>query len=138
MTTASPLARRCSTCPSARTVASTSGVRFTTVSSRPRGTTSGRAESECGATNVTAIASSPQTRTGPPFERLYAVDPEGVEQISPSQGTDPSSSPPIDQPSSIIRPSDELVPPTSLTAGHVATPAYASTTGSPTPVQLPE
>ena len=42
-----------------------------------RGTTSGRAWSECGATNVTAIASSPQTSTGPPFERLYAVEPDG-------------------------------------------------------------
>ena len=34
------------------------------------GTTSGRACSECGAMKVTACASRPQTRTGPPFERL--------------------------------------------------------------------
>ena len=31
---------------------------------------------------VTAIASSPQTSTGPPFERLYAVEPDGVAQIT--------------------------------------------------------
>ena len=43
----------------------------------PRGTTSGRAWSECGATNVVAIASSPHISTGPPFERLYAVEPDG-------------------------------------------------------------
>ena len=36
----------------------------------PRGTTSGRAWSECGATNVVAIASIPHISTGPPFERL--------------------------------------------------------------------
>ena len=47
-----------------------STVRFQTIASRPRGTTSGRAFSECGATKVIAIASSPQTSTGPPFEKL--------------------------------------------------------------------
>ena len=36
--------------------------------------------------NVTAIASSPRTSTGPPFERLYAVEPDGVAQIIPSHG----------------------------------------------------
>ena len=36
--------------------------------------------------NVTAIASRPRTSTGPPLERLYAVDPDGVAQIIPSQG----------------------------------------------------
>ena len=51
--------------------------RVADVSSAPRGTTSGRACSECGAMNVTAIASRPRTSTGPPFERLYAVDPAG-------------------------------------------------------------
>ena len=69
--------------------------------------------------NVIAIASSPRTRTGPPFERLYAVEPDGVEQIIPSQETTPRSSPAIDQPSSIIRPSVELVATTSLTATNV-------------------
>src|SRR5205807_4062902 len=102
--------------PSAGTGTGRSGVWFARRRWRPRGTTSGRAWSECGATNVTAIASSPQTSTGPPFERLYAVDPEGVEQIRPSQGSTPRSSPPTAQPSSIILPSDELVATTSLTA----------------------
>ena len=36
--------------------------------------------------NVTAIASRPRTSTGPPFERLYAVEPDGVAQIIPSHG----------------------------------------------------
>ncbi len=66
--------------------------------------------------NVTAIASSPRTSTGPPFERLYAVEPDGVEQIIPSQGTVPRSSPPIAHASSTMRPSVELVTTTSLTA----------------------
>ncbi len=69
--------------------------------------------------NVIAIASSPRTRTGPPFERLYAVEPDGVEQIIPSHDTTPRSSPAIAQPSSIIRPSVELVATTSLTATNV-------------------
>ena len=99
------------------------GVRFVTVSARPRGTTSGRACSECGATKVIAIASSPQTSTGPPFERLYAVEPEGVEQIRPSQGCEPRSSPPIAQSSSIIRPIVELATTMSLTASQRSPPA---------------
>ena len=44
--------------------AGTSAVRFQTISSAPRGTTSGRAWSACGATKVIAIASRPQTSTG--------------------------------------------------------------------------
>ena len=68
--------------------------------------------------NVIAIASRPRTSTGPPFERLYAVEPDGVEQIIPSHETTPSSSPAIAQPSSIIRPSVELVATTSLTAAN--------------------
>src|SRR3954454_22374141 len=78
------------------------------------------------------MASSPHTSTGPPFERLYAVEPDGVEQIRPSQGSDPRSSPPIDQPSSIIRPSDELVTTTSLTAVQRSPPDSPSSTGSST------
>src|SRR2546421_1268746 len=66
--------------------------------------------------NVTASASRPRTSTGPPFERLYAVEPVGVAQIMPSHGTVPRSSPPTAQPSSTIRPSVELVTTTSLTA----------------------
>src|SRR5262245_23049627 len=133
----SPGARSWTGCPSASTVAPTSAVRFVAVSARPRGTTSGRACSECGATNVSAMASSPQTSTGPPFERLYAVDPEGVEQISPSHGKAPRSSPPIAQPSSIMRPSVELVTTTSLTARQVPPPADASSAGSSTTSNSP-
>src|SRR5690242_2628628 len=79
--------------------------------------------------NVIAIASSPRTRTGPPFERLYAVEPDGVEQIIPSQDTTPSSSPPISHPSSIIRPIVELVATTSLTATNVSPSSRASSVG---------
>src|SRR5262245_9975604 len=136
-TTWSPGASPCTACPSTSTVAPTPVVRFVTVSSRPRGTTSGRACSECGATKVSAIASRPHTSTGPPFDRLYAVDPEGVEQISPSQGSAPRSSPPIAHPSSIMRPSVELVTTTSLTACQVPSPAEASSAGNSTTSNSP-
>ena len=56
--------------PSTRTVTATSSVRFVTSMPRPGGTTSVRMCSECGATDVTAIASSPRMITGPPLERL--------------------------------------------------------------------
>src|SRR4051812_12043323 len=79
--------------------------------------------------NVIAIASSPRTRTGPPFERLYAVEPDGVEQIIPSHETTPRSSPAIAQPSSIMRPSVELVATTSLTATNSLPPSRASSVG---------
>ena len=115
--------------PSARTAAPTSGVAFRTISSAPRGTTSGRASRECGAMNVIAIASMPRTSTGPPFERLYAVEPAGVEQIIPSHDTTPRSSPAIAQPSSIIRPSVELVTTTSFTATNVLPSSSASSVG---------
>ena len=46
--------------------------------------------------------------TGPPFERLYAVEPDGVAQMIPSHGWRPSSSPPTASSSSIMRPSDAL------------------------------
>ena len=74
--------------------------------SAPGGITIGRARSECAATYVSAIASRPHMSTGPPFERLYAVEPDGVAQMIPSQGWRPSSSPPTASSSSIIRPSD--------------------------------
>ena len=103
-------------CPSTSTATGTSAVRFQTTTSFPRGTTSGRAWSECGATKVVAIASIPHMSTGPPFERLYAVDPEGVEQMIPSHGTLPRSSPPTAHSSSIIRPSTPDVTTRSFTA----------------------
>src|SRR5919202_6055313 len=123
--------------PSRRTVTPTSLVSFVTVRSRPRGTTSGRAWSECGATNVIAIASSPQTSTGPPFERLYAVEPDGVEQMSPSQGWRPRSSSPIDHTSSTMRPSVPLVTTTSFTAARRSPPTRASRVGSSTTTKSP-
>src|SRR5439155_13147900 len=98
---------------------------------------SGRTWSECGATNVIAIASSPQTSTGPPFERLYAVEPEGVEQIKPSQGRRPRSSPPTAYASSTILPSVELVAKTSFTAGQLSSPIRTSSVGSSTTVKSP-
>src|SRR6476646_1211616 len=122
-------ARSPARCPSTRTAAPTSGVAFRTISSAPRGTTSGRASSECGAMNVIAIASRPRTRTGPPLERLYAVDPDGVEQIIPSHETTPRSSSAIAHPSSIMRPSVELVATTSLTATNILPSRRASSVG---------
>src|SRR5918912_1966350 len=120
-----------------RTTAGTSAVSFVTVRSRSRGTTSGRACSECGAMNVTAIASSPHTSTGPPFERLYAVEPDGVAQISPSQGWRPRSSSPIDHTSSTMRPSVPLVTTTSFTAAPRSSPTRASRVGSSTTTKSP-
>src|ERR671939_1346367 len=121
-----------------RTTAGTSAVSFVTVRSRLRGTTSGRTWIECGATNVIAIASSPHTSTGPPFERLYAVEPEGVEQMSPSQGWRPRSSSPIDHTSSIMRPSVPLVTTTSFTAARRSPSTRASRVGSSTTTKSPE
>ena len=62
------------------------------------------------------MASIPHMRTGPPFERLYAVEPDGVEQTRPSQATEPRSSPPTAHSSSTIRPRTADVTTTSLTA----------------------
>ena len=101
------------------------------------GTTSGRAWSECGATNVVAIASIPHISTGPPFERLYAVEPEGVEQMIPSHGTLPRSSPPTAHSSSTIRPSIADVTTTSLTATCAASPFSTSSVGSSTTSSSP-
>ena len=94
--------------------------------------TSGRARSECAATYVSAIASRPHTRTGPPFERLYAVEPEGVAQMIPSHGCRPSSSPPTASSSSIMRPSEALATTTSLTACRVPSGCSTSSVGSST------
>ncbi len=48
------------------------------------GSTSGRIASVCGETGVRRIVSSVGTTTGPPADRLYAVDPVGVEITTPS------------------------------------------------------
>src|SRR5207248_9645866 len=108
------------------------GERFVTITCSPRGTTSGRMCSECGATNVSTIASSPQTSTGPPLDRLYAVEPCGVEQTSPSQRCTPRSSSPIAYASSTIRPIVPLVTTASLTAMYVAPSNATSIVGSST------
>ena len=80
--------------------------------------------------NVTAIASSPQTSTGPPFERLYAVEPGGVAQMIPSQACRPSASPPTDQASSTIRPTVALAATTSFTATRRSPSSSTSSVGS--------
>ena len=74
------------------------------------------AEETASAMNVTAIASRPRTSTGPPFDRLYAVDPDGVAQIRPSHGCTPRSSPPTAHASSTMRPLIALSTTTSLMA----------------------
>ena len=81
---------------------------------------------------MSTIASSPHTSTGPPFERLYAVDPAGVAQIRPSHGCEPSSSPPIEYPSSIIRPSVPPATTTSLIATLVLPATVTSSVASST------
>ncbi len=118
--------------PSTRTPASTSLERFQTITSAPGGMTSGRACSECAATYVSAIASRPHMSTGPPFERLYAVDPDGVEQMSPSHGCRPSASPPTARSSSIMRPSEALATTTSFTATPLPPGCSSSRVGSST------
>ncbi len=44
----------------------------------------GRNESECGQMGVTDRTSRPGEMIGPPAERLYAVEPEGVAMMTPS------------------------------------------------------
>ena len=48
-------------------------------------TTSGRANSACADSGTTAIASTVGQMTGPPAEKLYAVEPVGVDTTTPSQ-----------------------------------------------------
>ena len=47
-------------------------------------TTSGRCVRACGETGVTIKASTEGTRTGPPAASEYAVEPVGVEMMTPS------------------------------------------------------
>lgn len=47
--------------------------------------TSGRADNVCGNMGTRVIASREGVRIGPPAEREYAVEPVGVEIISPSE-----------------------------------------------------
>jgi len=48
------------------------------------GKTTGLCVSECGQIGVSAKTLVKGKRTGPPAERLYAVEPVGVETITPS------------------------------------------------------
>ena len=52
--------------------------------SEASGTTRGRKESECGAMGVSSAHGTEGATMGPPAEREYAVDPDGVAIISPS------------------------------------------------------
>src|ERR671936_1079308 len=90
-----------------------------------------------GAAKVIARASPPHSCTRPPFERLYAVEPEGVAQISPSHGCRPRSSSPIDHTSSTMRPSVPLVTTTSFTAARRSPSTRASRVGSSTTTKSP-
>ena len=49
------------------------------------GTTSGRREKVCGQIGVRTATGSSGWTIGPPAERLYAVEPVGVEMINPSE-----------------------------------------------------
>ncbi len=64
--------------------------------SEASGTTSGRKDSECGAMGVSSAHGTEGATMGPPADREYAVDPDGVAIISPSAcvpRTPPSNSP---------------------------------------------
>lgn len=52
--------------------------------SEDSGTTNGRNDSECGATGVRRAQGTDGATTGPPTERLYAVEPDGVAMMRPS------------------------------------------------------
>ena len=66
-------------------------------------TTSGFANSACADSGTTAIASTLGQITGPPAEKLYAVDPVGVDTTMPSQPKLDSGRPSISRTTSIIR-----------------------------------
>ena len=98
-------------------------------------TTNDRAASVCGATKLTTVPSTPHAITGPPLDKLYAVEPTGVASTMPSHATVPISSsempsaPTMRQPSSFTRPVTPPVATTSLTA--VADPRPARSTSRP-------
>ena len=78
--------------------------------------TIGRKLSECGQIGVMTIASIEPSRIGPPADRLYAVEPVGVETISPSPTQLATRSPSTAIFSSITRKGGPAVTKTSLTA----------------------
>lgn len=55
--------------------------------SEASGTTSGRKDSECGAIGVSSAHGTDGATMGPPVDREYAVEPDGVAIISPSACT---------------------------------------------------
>ena len=71
-------------CPSIVMIAPPPSVWTTTSTSESIGSTSGRCVSACGQIGVSTSASVPVSRIGPPAESEYAVDPVGVDTISPS------------------------------------------------------
>ena len=85
-----------------------------------------RACSECGETKVTTYPSVPGTSTGPPADRLYAVEPVGLAAITPSHPSSPSDWPSTLHSTIAIRPAVALVSTMSFTP--VSAPAPASPT----------
>ena len=66
-------------------------------------TTSGRAKSACALIGTSSSASTPGQTTGPPALKLYAVEPVGVAQTTPSQPQRESGRPSISTITSSIR-----------------------------------
>ena len=66
-------------------------------------TTSGFAKSACAESGTTAIASTVGQITGPPAEKLYAVEPVGVETTTPSHPNVESGRPSTSMTTSSIR-----------------------------------
>ncbi len=63
---------------------------------------------------MTTDPSVPHASTGPPAERLYAVDPVGEATITPSQPSSPSDWPSTHHSISAMRPETALISRTSL------------------------
>ena len=66
-------------------------------------TTIGRANSACALIGTISSASTPGQTTGPPAEKLYAVEPVGVAQTTPSQPQRDSGRPSTSTTTSSIR-----------------------------------
>src|ERR1019366_3605189 len=67
------------------------------------GTTIGRIVSRCGQIGVTSIAFTVGITIGPPADRLYAVDPVGVDRITPSARNTATGWPSIETEKSAMR-----------------------------------
>src|SRR5688572_24406992 len=80
----SPGANIVPTWPSIVTRSSSGPSSARTVTSESAGTTSGRIARVCGEIGVVMIRGWVGRTTGPPADRLYAVDPVGVEMMTPS------------------------------------------------------